>query len=233
MNKNLHKNDIRRLIILASVLLLYIVIIFVVNTTKNGTFWLGFVFTLIAFALAYFLFKIVSNSTDSAKSRFYRIPIVKVGFYYIAVQLVLGLLETLLAQYISWKAALIINLFVIVAAIIGTVAADTMREEIERQDTVIKKQVKTIRNLQSLSASLVGMSNDMDTKVVLQKIADDFRYSDPVSNESTEALEEELESMLNEIQSALVDGELESARELAVKIQPKLNERNRICKLSK
>ena len=83
------------------------------------------------------------------------------------------------------------------------------------------------------TASFVGMCQDAGVKKQLQDLADDFKYSDPVSSEATKEMETELKFLINEIQRALVDGDMKSVEGFLVRARAGLAERNRVCKLGK
>lgn len=167
------------------------------------------------------------------KSKFYGFPIAKIGVVYLGVQVAFSIAEMVLASIlVAWIPA-IINVVFLCLAVVGCVAAETMREEIERQDVVLKKNVDNMRGLQSLSKAIVGLSSDEGLTKELQKVADEFQYSDPVSHDSTLSLEAELDSQLREIQAAVVEGDVEGAKKLCRSVLVSLAERNRVCKLGK
>ena len=85
-------------------------------------------------------------------------------------------------------------------AVVGCITVDAMRDEIIRQDGALKKNVGNMRELQSLSTALVGQCGDEALKPMLQKMADEFRYSDPVSSEKTQELEEDMKAQMGDIQ---------------------------------
>lgn len=90
-----------------------------------------------------------------------------------------------------------------------------------------------MRALQSMSAALAGQCNEADIKEIVRNMADEFQFSDPVSSEQTKDLEQELQNQMNEIQKALVDGDLAAVKTLCGKILGSLAERNRLCALNK
>ena len=85
----------------------------------------------------------------------------------------------------------------------------------------------------SLSSALVSQCADASLKPTLQKLADEFRYSDPVSSEKTQELEEDMKVQLGDIQQALVEGDSDGAKKLCGKLMGSLAERNRVCSVSK
>jgi len=65
--------------------------------------------------------------------------------------------------------ALAINVLLLALAVVGCITVDAMRDEIVRQDDVLKKKVSSMRELQSLAASLVSQCADASLKPTLQR----------------------------------------------------------------
>ena len=74
-----------------------------------------------------------------------------------------------------------------------------------------------------------AQSENADVKA----LADEFRYSDPVSNAAIADAEADLAAAVDELQSAYVDGDSEAVAKLCRKASALLAERNRLCKLNK
>ena len=72
-----------------------------------------------------------------------------------------------------------------------------------------------------------------ELKTALDKLADEIKYSDPVSSSATEQIEDELNFNIEELQKAIVDGDNTSALTICKKTSGILAERNRLCKLNK
>ena len=226
------KNAMRGYIILAILLAVFCVIIFAVPFARTAAFWLGFGFGVFALLFQLYIFK-TADANGDARSRFYGFPIVRVGVYYLVAQLVISIIEMALAKVLPTWVPLIINIILAAAAVIGCITVETMRDEIVQQDVKLKKNVSNMRELQSLSAALVSQCADETLKMTLQKLADEFRYSDPVSSEKTEDLEADMRAQLGDIQQALVDGDTDGAKRLCGKLTGTLAERNRVCSISK
>ena len=227
------KNTARGLIVLALLLCVFSVVTFIVPFAKTATFWLAYGFGVFALLFQLYIFRIADAAGGDAKSRFYGFPIARVGVIYLTVQLIISFIEMALAKLLPAWVPLIVNLILLVAAVIGCITVETMRDEIVRQDNVLKGKVSTMRELQSLSSSLVGQCSDENLKPILKKLADEFRYSDPVSSEKTQELEEDMKSQLGDIQQALIEGDTDGVRKLCAKLTGSLTERNRICSVSK
>ena len=115
------------------------------------------------------------------------------------------------------------------AAVIGLVAADAVVEEIQTQDVKLKKDVSLMRSLQSKVSQIASQTDD----AAIKALAEEFRYSDPVSNDAIADAEADLAAAVDELQAAYVDGDNEAMAQLCRKAAALLAERNRICKLNK
>lgn len=227
------KGKTQTLLILAIVLAAYLVLAFVIPFAKTGVFWLALVFTLAAFALQLYVMKLSFTKRRDARSKFYGFPIARVGAVHLIVQLVLSFLFMALAAYCPAWVAAVIFVVLLAAAAVGVVAADAMRDEVERQDVQLKTDVAAMRTLQSRAAALVSRCEDAALKSDAQNLSDAFRYSDPVTNDATKDAEHELSACMDELERAALDGDIENAKTLIRRTAAQLSERNRLCKLNK
>ena len=227
------KNTSRGLIILAIVLAVFNLIAFAVPFAHTAVFWIGYGFGVFAILFQLYIFKASFAGNGDAKSRFYGFPIARLGVYYLAAQVVLSVIEMALAGLIPSWPAVIVNALALAFALIGCITAETMRDEIVQQDGKLKKNVSVMRELQSMAASMVGQCGDDEMKNIVKKVADELRFSDPVSSEATAELEDEMRSELADIQQAIVEGDQDGARVLCGKMMGNLAERNRICSVNK
>ena len=223
------KDAIRGIIALAVVLILYILIAFLIPFAHTAAFWVRFAFTLIAFAVVSVSIYIAFIKTPDAKSRFYGFPIARIGVIYGAVQLVAGVVVMALAAIVpAWAAALGYAIAMGVA-VIGLVSADAVVEELHVQDAKLKQDVTLMRGLQSKVNQLSAQWDN----AALKALAEEFRYSDPVSSEALAEAEADLSAAVDELQAAFVDGDKDAAAQLCRKASALLAERNRLCKLNK
>ena len=225
------KNTVRGMILLAVIAAVFSLIAFVLPVEKTAVFWLAYGCGLFAILFQLYIFKI--SFDGDAKSRFYGFPIARVGVYYLAFQLIFSIAEIALASIIPLWVAVIVNALLLALAVIGCVTTDAMRDEIIRQDEQLKKDVSRMRELQSMAASMLAQCTDEDMKQAVKKIADELRFSDPVSSEATAELEEDMRNQMKDIQQAIVDGDEESVKTLCAKLMGSLVERNRSCSVSK
>ena len=97
----------------------------------------------------------------------------------------------------AWVAVLVYAI-ALGAAVIGLVSAETVVEEINIQDAKLNKDVTLMRYLQSKVHQMAVHSEDAGIKA----LADEFRYSDPVSSDTIADAEADLAAAVDELQSA-------------------------------
>ena len=228
------KKDALRGIVVAVVLLaVYHLIVFIAPFYRGGVFWTGYGFTLVAFVVAIAAIYIAFIKNPDAKSRFYGFPIAKIGVIYWLGQLVLSLAFSAAGKVLPPWVAVIVFALALAAAVVGLVSAEVVVEEIQTQDTKLKKDVSVMRALQSKVNQMVGMAGDDEAGKAVKAFAEELRYSDPVSGEAAAEIEQEQTQLIDTLQQAMVDGDSAAALTLCRKAGVALAERNRLCKLNK
>ncbi len=226
------KNKVRTWIVLAIVFVVYNVIVFALPFAHTGVFWMSYAFSVVAIAAQVYVMQVAFMKEEGVKSKFYGFPLAYVGVIYLAAQLVLGLIMMALATKIPMWIPVILYVVLLGAAAVGFIAADAMRDEVERQDVQLKKDVSLMRGLQAKVGSLAATCG-ADVREDVAKLAEALRYSDPVSHETLAEIEAELSANVNELQVAVTAGDNAAVRALCRKAGATLAERNRLCKLNK
>lgn len=218
---------------LGVLLVLYILVAFLIPFVHTATFWVSLLFTLIAFGVVGASFYIAFIKNPDAKSRFYGFPIAKIGAIYGLVQLIAGMLFMALAALVPAWVAVLVYAIALGAAVIGLISAEAVAEEIHNQDAKLKKDVTLMRSLQSKLNQMAAQCDNPDAAAEVKRFAEEMRYSDPVSSEALADIEADLATAVDELQSAAVDGDSASVKQLCRKASGILAERNRLCKLNK
>lgn len=226
------KNATKGIMLLVILLAVFSVIAFVIPFPKNTVFWIAYACGVFAILFQLYIFRSSFGKAD-ARSRFYGFPIARLGIYYLVVQLAVSIIEIALSKFLPTWVVIIINVLILAVALIGCITTETMRDEIAAQDTKLKKSVSNMRELQSLTAALPNQTDDVELKRTLQKVADEFRYSDPLTSNETESLEDDMKHQISNLQQALIDGDADDAKRLSLKLLDILRERNRICSVNK
>lgn len=229
----MNKDMIRWIIGLGVLLVLYILIAFLIPFVHTATFWVSFVFTLIAFGVVAASMYIAFIKNPDAKSRFYGFPIAKIGAIYGLAQLIAGILFMALAVYAPVWLAVLVYAIALGAAVIGLISAEAVVEEIRVQDVKLKKDVTLMRGLQSKVNQMASQCENPDDASAVKQFAEEMRFSDPVSSKALTEIEADLSAAVDELQSAIVDGDITAIKQLCRKASAVLTERNRLCKLNK
>ena len=223
MKKNIARTAATDALLLA----LFNLIAFMIPFARTASFWLAYIFTSVAILAQLPLMLYAFTPKGSLRGSLYGFPIARLSLIYLLVQAVTGLLCMALAAWVPFSAALIVQAVVLVLAIIGCMATSAIRDEIHNQDARLKKDVAVMRELRSRAGALAGQAQGEAVQEQLRKLADDFRFSDPVSSEATSPLESD------NLERALTDGDMEGVAKLCPKTAALLAERNRLCKLNK
>lgn len=202
------------------------VIAFAVPTAKTATFWVAYIFTVIAFALQLIIWKFAFKDTDTLKSKFLGIPLISVGITYLLVQIIAFAVFMAVSFVPSWIAIVVCTLILGISSIclIGT---ETGREEINRVEQKVSKKVFYIKSLQVDIEMLANAEADADTKAALTNLAEKIRFSDPMSNELLADLESKIIDKINDLKST------EQKATIIKELTLLFDERNKKCKLLK
>lgn len=223
------KDTIRAVVVAVVALVIYNLISFVIPFAHTAAFWISYGFTLAAFAVVCASIYIAFIKNPDAKSRFYGFPIARIGVIYGGTQLVVSLIVMALAKWTPWWIPTLIYAIGMGATIIGLVSAEAVVDEIQTQDVKLKDNTTMMRTLQSKISQLASQTDNAGIKA----LAEEFRYSDPVSNDAIADAEADLAAAVDQLQAAFVDGDNEAMAQLCRKATALLAERNRLCKLNK
>lgn len=229
-----NKNTVRFLIIFAVSLVVFNLIAFIVPFQRNGSFWVAYGFGMLAIIAQLAVMKLAFSGAETIKSKFYGFPIARIGLIYLAVQLILSFVFMAIGWLVPFWIPFLLCALLAAGAVFGLVAAETVRDEVEKQDVKLARDVSTMRELQSRMNGLVSLAGDnKELRSEIDKLAEDLRYSDPVSNDATREIEGDISDRLDAMKTVLIEGNSDSALSICKSVRSLLTERNRLCKLNK
>lgn len=212
---------------------LYTVIFLAVPFEKNATTWAAFAFGCISIIVGAMVSYISFDKGQNLKSKVYGLPMFRLGYYYTIVQLIL-VIALFIAEFfvdIPVWISIVFGIVLLGVLVIGVVSVDNAREIIENQEIKDSINTKTMEGFITSLNSLVRKSSDEKTKKALEKLAEDFRFSDPVSGENTNMIEMEIKNKISELTDKLSKNE--SSDQIISSINDLLTERNSLCKRGK
>ena len=223
------KDTLRATIVAVIAFVIYNLIAFVIPFAHTAAFWISYGFTLAAFAVVAASIYIAFIKQPDVKSRFYGFPVARIGVIYGAALLVVSLVVMALALWMPWWIPVVVYAVGLGVAVIGLVSAEAVAEEIKTQDVKLKKETSLMKGLQSKLEQMAAKTDD----AAIKALAEEFRYSDPVSNTAIADAEAELAAAVNELQAAFAGADKDAVAQLCNKTSALLSERNRLCKLNK
>lgn len=215
--------------------LIYLIAFVVIPFPKNAASWISFVFTLISLAVSFGIISSVLKKEGDLKSKFYGFPILKIGYLYPIVQLILGIVICGIVAFVAvpYWIALVLSLVLLAVAIIGVIAADNVRDIIEENEAQIERTTKATKLFNLNISSALDLCAEPTVKKELEKLAEAFRFSDPVSNEATEEIENIIMGKLEKLKIQITSSSSDENIEKITELKNLLLERNRICKATK
>lgn len=231
----LNKTTIRGILALVIILAVFQILAFVIPFPHGGPFWVGFAFGLIAILIQLPILYLAFQNTQIPRSKIYGIPIARVGVAYGVAQMILSYISMALGFIpgFPYWVPLVLSVLLLAAAALGVLATDATRDEVERQDEVLRRDTTRMRALQAFSKDLAANCPNPEAAADLKKLADRIRYSDPVSSPATIEYEERLSAMLEELRGAMGNGDAAYINRVSKQAITLLDDRNRICKLGK
>ena len=227
------KNLLSMLAVYGIVLAVYILAFLIIPFKKGASAWICFGFSIVAFfagsAISVFAF-----DKKDLKSKFYGFPIFKVGSIYVAAQLALGIVLCVIGAFIDipYWITLLLSVIVLAVAAIGVIATGSARSNIENIEKTTEKEIQTHKVFTLNIEGIIDICNNDDVKVKLKKLAEDFKYSDPVSNKNTESIEDDIILKLESLKKN-VNANPDKVFVDIQEVSNLLSERNRICKAFK
>lgn len=230
---NTNRNQVREWLVIAITFIVFSVIAFAAPFTRNTVFWVSYVFAVVAVLAQIFVFQKAFHQGETVTSKFFGFPIARIGIIWMAVQVVLSLVFMALAAHIAAWVSVVLFVVVLGVALVGLIAADAARDEVERIETKQKADVRLMRSLQAEAKAMAASCGDASTKKLLQELSDDLRFSDPVSGPALFEVEQELEAAVQAVQTALDDGDYGVAAKCIGQARRVLGKRNMLCRESK
>ena len=223
------KDTLRLLIIGIAALIAYNFAVFMIPCYKTATFWISWGFSLLSFVVAGYACYTGLIKKPDAKSRFYGFPIARIGVIYLVAQVAVGGVCMAIGHIIPWWLATVLFTIGFAITLIGVLAAEAVVEQIQYQDNKIKQSVSVMRGLQSRLGQLATQCDSPELKA----LAEEFRYSDPVSSDAIADVEAALIAAVDALQDAIAADDPAQITAACRQASAQLAERNRLGKLNK
>lgn len=235
MKIELSKKSVSAILGFSIAIFTYVLVFLIIPFPKNGASWVTFAFTFISALFGICVSLVAFKDCETLKSKFYGFPIFRIGFIYVIAQFVLGVIICIIASFIDLAAwvPFIISVILLAIASIGVIAADNARDAIVEIDAQTERVTKAVKMFNLNIQSTVDLCADEAVKKELIKLAEAFKYSDPVSSEYTVQTEDLLYNEINVLHNLVQNNASAECMAQITKVSNLLNERNRLCKAYK
>lgn len=119
------------------------------------------------------------------------------------------------------------------AAAIGLVATTAIRDSVESKLDAQVTDTAAMVQMRSQAETLCKATTDPKISRLVRRVADELKYSDPVSSETTQSYDENLQRMLSDISTAVAKNDATELTQLTTMFQLQLASRNQACKMGK
>lgn len=157
-------------IVIGIAFILFNLIAFIIPTEKTATFWVAYVFSVIAFAVQTFVWWLFSGSKKNMKSKFLGLPVLYISTIYLIVQLIVFGLFMILSfipkQYSILICSLILGIFAVCMLTVNTGASN-----IRATDNKIAVKRQLIKDLQIDVEMLAEIESDPEIRQKLTQLA--------------------------------------------------------------
>ena len=218
------------LIIYAVSVAVFLTIFFAVPFEKKAASWVAFSFGVLSIIVGCCVSLYATNDGKNLQSKVYGFPMFRLGYYYTIAQIIVSFVIIIIASTVGVPAwiPIVVGVILLAVVIAGAAAVDTAKDYIVQQEIGDVEKTKTVETFRVDIDSLVRKCSDDNMKKELEKLAEEFKYSDPVSNKETHELEIRISALVSDLNDAIssdsVDGKIISS------ISDLLRERNMICK---
>ena len=235
MKINFDKKAKSLLAVYAILLFVFVILFAVIPFRKIATSWIAFVFCIASIVIGFFITIYAFKKDEELVSKIYGFPIFRIGAIYTIAQLIVGIVFCAICAFVtipSWV-VLVLSVIMLAAAAIGVIATDNTRDIIKDQDTSVAESTKQVTLFNMDIAGIVDCCGKSELKADLEKLAEDFKYSDPVSSDVTMEIEAAISDKIRVLKETLSTDSIETLKTKITDIKNMLSERNRICKASK
>lgn len=217
-----------KLISIISIVITFIifnVLAFVIPSDFTSSFWISYVFSILAFALVLLIVSF-SNKLESINKGIFPYSLLYYTGVYVIIDLIIFLLTKFISEFPAWL-SIVLNVlllgiygYLFISVYLVSKNSNTLKKE-------IGKKVFYLKDLQTDIEIIATKEEDKEVKQKLDKLAENLKYSDPMSNENLQELELKIKDKVDELKK--------SSNKLKVieEIQSLLEERNKKSKILK
>lgn len=218
------------------IFLTYNVLLFVIAgfSDHGAPFWMSYAFMLAAFGSIVINALLLKNRKLQPCDFMFGYPVLKHCVIYLIIELILSIVFMLLdANYISWIVAFVPQFLVLAFHIVLITSCFMAHDTIQEIETKVKDATNFIKLLRVDVEMVAQKCTHPEAKAAFESLAEDVRFSDPMSNACLFELEKQITLTVSHADYAVAQNDYSSAMLLCNQAKLLLTERNKKCKALK
>lgn len=214
---------------------LFNLVLFVVAgfADHTATFWITYVFAIIAFAVVKGSVYILGKSGMHIRDWLFGYPIIRHCIIYCVLELIAAIAFIIFEDVVAWQIAFLVQTVMLALYAFLAISCLISKKTIDEVHDKVERKTQTMQLLRVDAEMLVRKCADPDAKKVFEAFSEKVRYSDPVSHDAVVYLENRLKAMIAEAGQKLENGEITEAMDICRAAEDALAERNMKVKVYK
>lgn len=221
---------------LAICLMVYNIAVFIISgfTDHTACFWLSYLFMMVSIATSIVSAVLLMKQNREIKDWLFGYPVLKHCFAYILIEFICSVIFMILDNYdCDWKIGFVIQLIICAVFTIFIISCFMTKDTIEQVEANVKASISFMKGLQVDVELIAAKADNEEVRKAYSKLAENIKYSDPVSMEALKDVENRIAEMVKSGEEAVVSGNSEAAIECCKNAELLLMERNKKCKALK
>lgn len=224
------KSNISNLLLtLVGSIYLFISLVVGIITEADKDFWVGFAFFSFGAIIAFAILLIFANSKTTIRDAFFNAPVYYVGAGYFAANGIISLIHMLSGAF-SIKWLFIVQLIVFALFAIYFIFALLYKSNATNVVENVQEKNAFIRDMSSKLTAIAAICADRDTKIKIEALADEFKYSKPAFGNELAQIEDIIRQKGAVLNYQIENNDFDGAKETADFINKSLLRRNDIAK---
>lgn len=193
----------------------------------GSAFWISYAFTILGMVAIMVALFMVTQDDLVKRAFFLGYPVLFWSAVYGGAQLVISIIFMLIDK--GGKIAVLLEVLLLLAYVVIVICCLHTRDTIIKVQEESKRETSRMKILTAKVEMVAVSAKDPAVAARIKKLAEEFKYSDVVSNEATESLEQQMGQEITELK--VTEGA--EALKLCEIISEHLKERNIICQNTK
>ena len=221
------------LIIWAICFALYNVIVFVVPNENYGTesFWIGYAL-ITASLVGNLVCSFIALNTKSNAKVFYKIPLIAISIVGIVASTIAGAFVMTVPDIETWVGVIVSFAILAIVAIV-ILGAKSTADIIGEIDDIVRTETSFIRDITLDAELLMSSAGNDEIKADIKKVYEAFRFSDPMSSDALNDIEDRIQNQFNLLQEVVITENTEKVSQVSKDLLNLIDYRNKKCKITK